>query len=131
MPSFSISIFVPEPQFHPFLYPLRYWFFLLSLLHFSHALLSQQPSPPLGSVAYFGISAPFQRHCLHRLGGLFHSHPLLCLRLLLRLRAFQDFRKYASRGWATTCVKPHATTPRDTGTGPHMTHPAKAERASN
>jgi hypothetical protein len=93
MPPFSISIFVPEPQFHPFLYPLRYWFFLPSLLHFSHALLSQQPSPPLGTVAYFGISAPFRRHRLHRLGGLFHSRPLLCLRLLLRLRAFQDFRR--------------------------------------
>lgn len=42
-----------------------------------------------------------------------------------------ELPKYASRWWATTCVKPHATTPRDTGTGPHMTHPAKAERASN
>jgi hypothetical protein len=43
-----------------------------------------------------------------------------------------ELPKYASRWWATSCAKPHATTPAENpGAGPHMVHPAKAERASN
>ena len=43
-----------------------------------------------------------------------------------------ELPKYASRWWATSCAKPHASAPSENpGAGPHMTHPPKAERASN
>jgi hypothetical protein len=43
-----------------------------------------------------------------------------------------DLPKYATRRWAVTCVKPHASTPEETHDAqPHLPHPPHAERASN
>jgi hypothetical protein len=43
-----------------------------------------------------------------------------------------ELPKYASRWWAVTCVKPHATRPTETpGAGPHLPHAPRNERASN
>ena len=39
-------------------------------------------------------------------------------------------KKYASRWWATSCAKPHMSTPRrDSHAGPRYPHPGRAEHA--
>jgi hypothetical protein len=41
-----------------------------------------------------------------------------------------ELKKYASRWWATTCVKPRANAPaNNSGSGPHLPHPDHAEHA--
>jgi hypothetical protein len=43
-----------------------------------------------------------------------------------------DLPKYASRRWAVTCAKPHASTPTETPNAqPHLPHYTRSERASN
>jgi hypothetical protein len=43
-----------------------------------------------------------------------------------------DLRKYASRWWATSCVKPRVLAPRDNrGASPRLPHPDRAEHAQN
>ena len=43
-----------------------------------------------------------------------------------------ELPRYASRWWATTCAKPHVSSPADNhGAGPRLPHPDRAERASN
>jgi len=43
-----------------------------------------------------------------------------------------DLPKFASRRWAVTCSKPHATANMETPEArPHLPHPPHAERASN
>jgi len=41
-----------------------------------------------------------------------------------------ESKKYASRWWATTCAKPHMSTPRrDSHAGPRYSHPRRTEHA--
>jgi len=43
-----------------------------------------------------------------------------------------DLPRFASRHWAVTCAKPRASAPKENpNAGPHLPHPAHAERASN
>jgi len=43
-----------------------------------------------------------------------------------------DLRKFATRRWAVTCAKPHASLPIESPNAqPHLPHPPHAERASN
>jgi hypothetical protein len=43
-----------------------------------------------------------------------------------------DLPKFATRRWAVTCAKPHASLPLESpNSQPHLPHPPRAERASN